>query len=120
MGDGETAEGSVWEAAAFASYYNLDNLVAIVDVNRLKSLITYDIIMTSSSYSLNFSSLCFKDLVKVRLLNSSIIWRYTKLDLMVLVGIQLLLMAITSLKCAEHFIRLQSPRENLRSFLQGH
>ncbi|KAE9412126.1 hypothetical protein Angca_007945, partial [Angiostrongylus cantonensis] len=35
MGDGETAEGSVWEAAAFSSYYKLDNMVAIVDVNRL-------------------------------------------------------------------------------------
>ena len=35
MGDGETAEGSVWEAAAFAGYYKLDNLVALVDVNRL-------------------------------------------------------------------------------------
>lgn len=35
LGDGETAEGAVWEAAAFASHYNLDNLVAIVDVNRL-------------------------------------------------------------------------------------
>ena len=34
MGDGETAEGSVWEAASFSSYYKLDNLVAIVDVNR--------------------------------------------------------------------------------------
>jgi len=35
LGDGETAEGSVMEAAAFASHYKLDNLVAIVDVNRL-------------------------------------------------------------------------------------
>ncbi len=35
MGDGECAEGSVWEAASFASYYKLDNLIAIVDVNRL-------------------------------------------------------------------------------------
>ncbi|CAD6194254.1 unnamed protein product [Caenorhabditis auriculariae] len=35
LGDGESAEGSVWEAAAFASHYKLDNLVAIVDVNRL-------------------------------------------------------------------------------------
>ncbi len=35
MGDGESMEGSVWEAAAFASYYHLDNLVAIIDVNRL-------------------------------------------------------------------------------------
>ena len=35
MGDGETAEGSVWEAVALAAHSNLDNLVAIVDVNRL-------------------------------------------------------------------------------------
>lgn len=35
LGDGESAEGSVWEAAAAASYYKLDNLCAIIDVNRL-------------------------------------------------------------------------------------
>ncbi|XP_049610626.1 transketolase-like protein 2 [Syngnathus scovelli] len=35
MGDGECSEGSVWEAMAFAAYYKLDNLVAILDVNRL-------------------------------------------------------------------------------------
>ena len=35
MGDGEAAEGSVWEAAEIASYYRLDNLIGIVDVNRL-------------------------------------------------------------------------------------
>ena len=35
MGDGESAEGSNWEAFAFAGFYKLDNLVAIFDVNRL-------------------------------------------------------------------------------------
>ncbi|CAL1544792.1 unnamed protein product [Lymnaea stagnalis] len=35
IGDGESAEGSIWEALAFASRYQLDNLVAIFDVNRL-------------------------------------------------------------------------------------
>uniref|UniRef100_A0A673XKM8 Transketolase n=1 Tax=Salmo trutta TaxID=8032 RepID=A0A673XKM8_SALTR len=35
LGDGEMSEGSVWEAMAFASYYQLDNLVAILDINRL-------------------------------------------------------------------------------------
>lgn len=35
MGDGETAEGSVWEAAEVASYYHVSSLCAIVDVNRL-------------------------------------------------------------------------------------
>jgi len=35
LGDGENAEGSVWEAAEVASHYKVDNLCAIVDVNRL-------------------------------------------------------------------------------------
>lgn len=35
LGDGECAEGSVWEAANAAAHYKLDNLYAIVDVNRL-------------------------------------------------------------------------------------
>jgi transketolase len=35
LGDGECAEGSVWEAAALAGYYDVSNLYAIVDVNGL-------------------------------------------------------------------------------------
>jgi transketolase len=35
LGDGECSEGSVWEAAALAGYNQLNNLVAVVDVNRL-------------------------------------------------------------------------------------
>jgi len=35
LGDGETAEGAVWESAALAAHYELDNLVAVIDVNRL-------------------------------------------------------------------------------------
>lgn len=35
LGDGELAEGQIWEAGNFASYYQLDNLVAIADINRL-------------------------------------------------------------------------------------
>ena len=35
MGDGESMEGNVWEALNFAGFYKLDNLVAIIDVNRL-------------------------------------------------------------------------------------
>jgi transketolase len=34
-GDSEMAEGSIWEALDKAAYYHLDNLTAIVDVNRL-------------------------------------------------------------------------------------
>ncbi len=35
LGDGEIAEGAVWEAASLAGYYKLNNLIAIVDANRL-------------------------------------------------------------------------------------
>ena len=34
-GDSELAEGSIWEAFDKASYYKLDNLIAILDMNRL-------------------------------------------------------------------------------------
>lgn len=34
-GDGELAEGQVWEAANFAAHEKLDNLIAILDINRL-------------------------------------------------------------------------------------
>jgi transketolase len=35
LGDSEMAEGSVWEAMEIAAFYKLDNLVGIIDVNRL-------------------------------------------------------------------------------------
>ena len=35
LGDGECSEGSVWEAAALAGLNKLNNLIAIVDINRL-------------------------------------------------------------------------------------
>jgi transketolase len=36
MGDGETGEGQIWEAAAVASHYKLDNLTAMIDRNFLQ------------------------------------------------------------------------------------
>ena len=36
VGDGESEEGQVWEAAMFAAHYKLDNLVAFVDLNGLQ------------------------------------------------------------------------------------
>ncbi|MGZ7106693.1 MAG: transketolase [Candidatus Angelobacter sp.] len=36
MGDGEQQEGQVWEAAMEAGHYHLDNVVAIIDCNRLQ------------------------------------------------------------------------------------
>ena len=36
LGDGESQEGQVWEAAMFAAHYKLDNLVAFIDLNGLQ------------------------------------------------------------------------------------
>lgn len=38
LGDGELFEGSVWEAVMFASHHRLDNLIAIVDNNKISML----------------------------------------------------------------------------------
>ncbi|MFH1968268.1 MAG: transketolase, partial [bacterium] len=37
MGDGECDEGSTWETAMFASHHKLDNLIGIVDYNKLQA-----------------------------------------------------------------------------------
>jgi transketolase len=53
LGDAECSEGSVWEAALFGSFHKLNNLVAIVDNNKIGSL----------DYTNNFTSVLdnFKD-----------------------------------------------------------
>lgn len=35
-GDGESAEGQIWEAAQFAAHYSLDNLIAFLDWNKMQ------------------------------------------------------------------------------------
>ena len=40
LSDGELGEGSNWEAFMFASHHRLDNLVAVIDYNKLQSLTT--------------------------------------------------------------------------------
>jgi transketolase len=42
LSDGELGEGSNWEAMMFASHHGLDNLVCIIDYNKLQSLTTVD------------------------------------------------------------------------------
>lgn len=45
-GDGESAEGQIWEAAQFASHYKLNNLVAFLDHNNMQIDGTNDEVMT--------------------------------------------------------------------------
>lgn len=42
LSDGELGEGSNWEAMMFAAHHQLDNIVAIIDYNKLQSLTTVD------------------------------------------------------------------------------
>lgn len=48
LGDGEMAEGQIWEALGIASYYKLNNLIGIIDVNRLgqtgETLLGHDLV----------------------------------------------------------------------------
>ena len=56
LGDSEASEGQVWEAVQLASYYKTDNLIAIVDINRLgqrgQTMLGWDV----SSYQKRFES----------------------------------------------------------------
>lgn len=56
MSDGECDEGSVWEAAMFASHHDLDNLVAVVDYNKLQSLDTIENTMNLEPFTDKWTS----------------------------------------------------------------
>lgn len=56
MGDGELAEGSVWEAAMAAGHYRLDNLCAVIDRNRLQISGNTEDVMTQDDQRLRWNS----------------------------------------------------------------
>ena len=56
MGDGELAEGSVWEGAMSATQYGLDNLCAVIDRNRLQISGTTEEVMHQDSAEERFAA----------------------------------------------------------------
>jgi len=56
MGDGELAEGSVWEGAMFAAHYKLDNLCAVVDRNGLQISGTTEYVMAHEDLAARFAA----------------------------------------------------------------
>lgn len=56
MGDGELAEGSVWEGAMAANQYKLDNLCAVIDRNRLQISGGTEDVMAHDSQEARWSS----------------------------------------------------------------
>ena len=63
IGDGESAEGSIWEAAGTSSYYKLNNLTVIADINRLgqsqPTMLQYDL----DTYKKRFAAFGWRVLV---------------------------------------------------------
>lgn len=63
LGDSEMSEGSQWEAMEIASYYHLDNLIGIIDVNRLgqrgETMLGYDL----DTYDRRITSFGWKTIV---------------------------------------------------------
>lgn len=56
MGDGELAEGSVWEAAMAAAHYHLDNLCAVIDRNGLQISGSTEDVMAQEDLAQRWSS----------------------------------------------------------------
>ena len=56
MGDGELAEGSVWEGAMAAGHYKLDNLCAVVDRNKLQISGTTEEVMSHEPLGERFAA----------------------------------------------------------------
>lgn len=63
LGDSEVAEGQVWEATQLSSFYKTENLIAIVDINRLgqrgETMLGWDI----SSYQKRFESFSWQTFI---------------------------------------------------------
>ncbi|WP_010168303.1 transketolase [Candidatus Epulonipiscium viviparus] len=60
LGDGETNEGQVWEAAQTAAKYQLDNLVVIVDNNNLQNDDSCDVVMPTLDLAKKFEAFGFE------------------------------------------------------------
>ena len=56
LSDGECDEGSIWEAAMFSSHHKLDNLIAIIDYNKLQSLDTIKNTLELEPFTLKWES----------------------------------------------------------------
>ena len=60
LSDGELNEGSNWESILFSNHHNLDNLVIIIDYNKIQSLDTVKKTLTLEPLSKKFEAFGFK------------------------------------------------------------
>ena len=59
LGDGEMAEGQVWEAAMASAHYKLDNVTAVLDLNGLQIDGTTDSVMCSTPLAEKWRAFCW-------------------------------------------------------------
>ncbi|VVE14765.1 transketolase [Pandoraea terrigena] len=59
VGDGEINEGTIWEAALFATHFKLDNLVVIVDKNGFQAMGSTDEVMRLGNIEAKFAAFGF-------------------------------------------------------------
>jgi len=59
LGDGEMAEGQIWEAAMAAAHYKLDNVTAVLDFNGLQIDGTTDSVMCSTPLTDKWRAFCW-------------------------------------------------------------
>ena len=59
LGDGEMAEGQVWEAAMAAAHYKLDNVTAVLDLNGLQIDGATDSVMCSTPLTAKWQAFCW-------------------------------------------------------------
>lgn len=56
LGDGECQEGTIWEAVMFATHMKLNNLIIIVDCNRIQKMGTLESVMSINTWKEKFVS----------------------------------------------------------------
>lgn len=90
MSDGELGEGSNWEAFIFASHHHLDNLVCIIDYNKLQSFTTIEKTLSIEPLSDKMNSFGWEvrevdghDIVELEKLLSSTPWVIDKPSILI-------------------------------------
>lgn len=80
VGDGEMNEGSMWEAIMFASHFQLDNLVLIVDENKYQAMGTTKEVMDMGSFKQKLDAFGFTTFEADGHNEAELLEKFTKLN----------------------------------------
>lgn len=105
MGDGETQEGQVWEAAMYAGAKKIDNLIAIVDWNNQQIDGCCDEVISLGDYPAKWSAFGWKTLIMEGNNMSSVVEVLNKAKLACGQGIPVLILMQTDMGCGVDFMQ---------------